>query len=79
VRRFDSRAARRPMLDFASAGVLASLSVLIAWEFVKRTGGTAESGSWLLLEFLTTFLVTFGAAAGAALLLGVFGRRPRRS
>ena len=53
MRHFDSRAARSPMLGFASAGILASLSLLIAWEFVKRTGGTAESGAWLLLEFLT--------------------------
>ena len=79
MRRFDSRAARKPMLDFATAGMIASLSLLIAWEFVKRTGGTAESGSWLLLEFLTVFLVTVGAVAGAALLLGVLGRRARRS
>ena len=69
---------RSPAIALAMVGVMASASLLAAWEVTKRTGVTARPAESVLLEFLITFVTTFAAVVVAAWIVGVLPIRAVR-
>jgi len=55
----------------ATVGAIVSISLLVSWMFVNRTGGIEKPAASMLLEFLTVFIVTCGGVLVAAGLVGL--------
>lgn len=74
------RIARRRLISLAITGCLACLALLTAWFFASRGGSVAGlKPAALLLEFMLSFFVVFGALMLARVLLGGLPARLRRA
>jgi len=71
------KSVRRP-LTAAKVGVCASVALLVAWTFVRWTGGPARPAASILLEFLVGFVVLFGVLIITAMILGSIPMRGPR-
>jgi len=61
----------------AILGVMASVALLVAWEFERRISGIDRDAPSMLLEFLMVFAVGFGTLVVAGTLTGLLWNRRR--